>query len=321
MVERHAAPAAVAVVLQVGAESPWLALSLASLLRAGAGLDWELVAVLDAPAAGVIRPMLEAFASHLPPERLTVLEGPVAGAAVGRNRGWAACRAPVVAFLSAGERCRPRRLGLPLQAFAQHDAVALLASGWEVGGITHEPWRGSGDLSPHALLRQRGLLAGCLSVRRSWLERIGGFSEDLPACSALDLLLRLQEAGGPVAWLAEPLLRCRRADQLSSSALAMAQAWGVLHRRHGEGIRPPQLLESRFAALAWCAGLAWQQGDGEGAAALLTQAAALAPLPVPRARMQALEAFCASARWCGAAGEPQELLQSALWRHGLELWP
>lgn len=313
--------ARIAVVLEAGQGGPWLALSLASLLRAADGLAWELVAVLDAGAPAAAREMLTAFGRQLAPERFTLLEIPAGPAAVARNRGWQACRAPLVAFLAAGQRTEPLRLSLPVQAFSQQESLALLACGWQVEGIVHQPWAGSGDGSPQALLGQRDLLASCLSVRRGWLEQLGGFREDLPACSALDLVIRLTAAGGQLAWLAESLLRCRRVDQLGSPVLAMERAWSHLHCCHGEGIRPVQLVQSRFAAMAWCAGLAWQQGEAEVAADVLSRAAILAPLPVPRARMQVLEALSRSARWCGVAAEPQALMAGPLWHHCLALWP
>lgn len=320
MVEVWAAPS-IAVVLEAGQGGPWLAVTLASVLRAGEGLAWELVVVLDASAPPAARAMLQAFARQLPPQRLTLLEIPAGPAALARNQGWQACQAPIVVFLASGQRLDPRRLRLPLEAFGQHDSLALLACGWEVEGIVHQPWLGSGDVSPQALLGQRDLLASCLSVRRRWLERLGGFPEDLPACSALDLVIRLTAGGGQLAWLAETLLRCRRNDQLGSPVLAMERAWSGLHRTYGEGIRPGQLVQSRFAAMAWCGGLAWQQQQTEVATGLLTKAATLAPLPVPRARMQVLEALSRSARWCGVQAEPPALMTSPLWRHCLELWP
>lgn len=298
-------------------------MNLASLLQAGQHVDWELVAVSEHP-----EPLLEAFADQQPAGRVQLLVdppesgcGPGRPAAQARNRAIPCCRAPLLAFLQADQRCLPTRLNRPLTFFARHPELSLIWGGWQVGVQQHQPWRRPHGFSPHSRLQDPCLAAGALSVRREALEAMGGFCEQLPAWSGVDLALQIQASGGLIGWLPEPLVRWR-AGPLACPWPVPALLSGLeqLIERHSEGLRPALVLELRFAAQAWCAALAWQQKQHQLAETLLQQAALNAPLPLPRARVQLLEQACRSERWCGKPGDPQMLLRSHFWQHCQELW-
>lgn len=295
---------------------PWLAVLLASLLRAGHGLDWELVAAL---AEG--QDLLEAFAGHLPRGRLQQLTGSHRNPAKARNRALHHCRGELVIFLSSEQRCCPQRLALPHQLLNQHPDIDLLASGWLVGEINHQPWQEGSDFDAATLLRHRALRLGCITVRRSALERLGGVRDQVEAWSGIDLALSLQGQGSQAAWVNQPLMRYRPRHQLACDAARLQRGMEQLMELHGQGIRPEHLLELRFAVLAWSAGLAWQQQRPEQALQLLQQAALSAPLPVPRARVQLLEQWGRSQRWCGSAVQAEALLHSEYWHCSVSFWP
>ncbi|MCH9714705.1 MAG: hypothetical protein K0U63_09195 [Cyanobacteria bacterium] len=304
------------VVLTGQQPGPWLAVLLASLLRAGDGLHWELVAAL---AEG--QELLGAFAEHLPAGRLQLLPGSHRNLAKARNRALQHCRGDLVAFVSSEQRCCPQRLALPHQLLQQHPTIDLLAGGWLVGEINHQPWREGSGFDAATLLRHRALRLGCITVRRSALERLGGVPNQSEAWSGIDLALGLQSQGSQAAWMNQPLMRYRPRHQLACDGARLQRGMEQLMEHHGQGIQPEQLLELRFAALGWSAGLAWQQQLPEQALQLLQQAALSAPLPVPRARVQLLEQFGRSQRWCGGAVQAEALLHSETWRRSLSFWP
>ncbi len=309
-------PPSLSVVLTGQQPGPWLAVLLASLLRAGEGLAWELVAAL---AEG--QELLEAFAGHLPKGRLQLLPGSHPNLAEARNRALQRCRGDLVAFLSSEQRCCPQRLALPHQLLGQHPDIDLLASGWLVGELEHQPWREGSGFDAATLLRHRALRLGCITVRRAALERLGGVGHQPEAWSGIDLALAVQGQGGKAAWVNQPLMRYRPRHQLACDGARLQRGMEQLVELHSQGILPEQLLELRFAALTWTAGLAWQQQRPERALQLLQQAALSAPLPVPRARMQLLEQFGRSQRWCGEAVQAADLLHSETWRRSVSYWP
>lgn len=312
-----ASPAAIGVLLHCPPASPGLAATLASLLGAAAGLDWQLVAVQHRP-----EPLLDAFAARQPPGRVQLLvAAPDATPAHCRNQALAHCQAELVACLEAGQRCLPGRLAGPLQLLQEHQEIDLVWGGWRVGAQQHEPWQRQPGFSAAARLQDPCLAAGALTVRRPVLEELQGFAADLPAWSGVDLALRLEQAGGGSAWLAAPLLQWRPAATAQPWPVAALQAgWERLLQRHGEGLRPEQLVELRCAALAWCAGLAWHQQQPQQCRSLLLEAALSAPLPLPRALALLLEQFSRSQRWCGGDGDAAALLASPLWARALALW-
>lgn len=299
-----------------GSSCRWgLAGAVASLLRAGEGIAWELVAVIEER-----EPLLETLADQLPKGQVQVLtadrdESGKVTPAMARNQAMAHCRAPVLAVLDAGQRCRPKRLTLPLQLLDQHADLDLAWGGWSVGSVSHQPWLDLAGFEAAYLLRAPQLLAGGLTVRRSCAEHYGGFCSKLPAWSGVDLALRLVDGGGVAAWIGQPLLQCRPAPhQQPWPVNAMADGLLELLRIHSEGIRPEQLVELRFAAMAWCAALAWLQRQPDEAHRCWQRATLGAPLPAPRAAMQSLQQFNRSMHWCGHDQEPTELLNSQSWQ-------
>ena len=78
-----------------------------------------------------------------------------------------------------------------------------------------------------------------MAVRRSALERIGGFDESVPIYGdEEEWLMRLHAAGGRVAYVAAAGLEHRRAGRRRAPALARARR--VPPRARGAAQRPPQ---------------------------------------------------------------------------------
>lgn len=287
------------------------------MLRATAGLSWELVAVVSQPEL-----LLDSFAALHSHDQVQLLQAPAGGsAASSRNLALRHSRAATIACLRAGERCSADRFSLPLQLLDRHPEVQVVCSGWQVGSQPHTPWQRPLGWGASERLQDPCLPASALTIRRSALDQLGGFHGSMPAWSGTDLVLRMTAAGGLSAWLAELLVSWRPLEQAQPwSVAALHQGLEQLLQRHGEGLRPEQLLERRFAVLTWCAGLAWQQQQPQQARDLLIQAALSAPLPTPRAVAQLLEQFSRSERWIGQPGDPRALMASELWTLSQRIW-
>jgi glycosyltransferase involved in cell wall biosynthesis len=139
-----------------------------------------------------------------------------------RNTGVARCGAPLVAFLDSDDVWAPDKLERQRDLFASRGAaVGLVYCGY---GLIDERGRPSnrhiiaprlrGDVLAELLLGGN-LISGSGSavvVRRSLLERAGGFDESLSFAEDWDLWLRLAELC-EVDFVAEPLVAIRLHDE------------------------------------------------------------------------------------------------------------
>jgi glycosyltransferase involved in cell wall biosynthesis len=160
--------------------------------------------------------------------RVTLLRQPNGGVAVARNRGVAATRGDVVAFLDADDVWHPRKLELQLEVLRDHPDVALLGTGtvsWP-GAFPTIPDRPALRLTPVPLDRlvvRNLFITSSVVVRRTALARAGEFDPALRGPEDHDLWLRVAERSA-VANLDLPLTGYRDADGSLSKHAAQMQA-------------------------------------------------------------------------------------------------
>ncbi len=210
---------AVSVVIPTFERRPMLLEALAS-VRAQTFEDWDCWVVDDGSSDGSAE-AVEALGDR----RVRLIRQANRGVSAARNRGLAAARAGLVAFLDSDDLWHPEKLARQ---------VAVMEEGWALCH-TEEVWlRGSERVKPkrrHAKAGGwqflRSLELCCISpsaalVRRDVLEALGGFDEAYPVCEDYDLWLRLT-ARYPVAYLADALVTKRggHPGQLSLSR------WGL----------------------------------------------------------------------------------------------
>lgn len=135
--------------------------------------------------------------------RIRSISQPRGGAGSARNTGITHARGDVIAFLDADDLWHERKLATALSALdgpirpAMHFTMIqefLDTSIAADGGVTPAP------------RLMRGLAASCITLRRTDLNRVGVFNEELPSGEFMDWYLRARESGLTEQMEADPLV-------------------------------------------------------------------------------------------------------------------
>ncbi len=247
---------AVSIVLATHDDAPWLDGAIAT-VRAQQHADWELLVVDD----GSTDDTPAVLARHAGDPRIRHLPGPHRERAAARNRGIAAARAPLIAFLDADDRWRPEKLARQVAALAAAPDAALcytparfIDAADRPLPLRAPPVALAGDLFP-ALLRGNFIILASVLARRDALAEAGGFDETLPVfgCEDWDLWLRVARRRRVIVVDEELTLYRRHAGNTGIAALR-ASGLAVLDRRYAE---PGTAAAARLSRAAARARLQW----------------------------------------------------------------
>ncbi|WP_114576300.1 glycosyltransferase family 2 protein [Saliphagus sp. LR7] len=173
------------------------------------------------------------------------------GANAARNAGIEAARGEFVSFLDSDDAFRPRHLevaaGVLSRAPATCDGVCTSYArirGGAVGSIQRVP---EGVIDRAAILD--GNPIGSLSAttfRRSVLEAVGGFDEDLPSAQDYDLYVRVSE-GSRLRGIGEVLVDHHTdGDRISHDVSRQIRGYERIVEKHGDAISDRRRAHQRF---------------------------------------------------------------------------
>ncbi|ETW93651.1 MAG: hypothetical protein ETSY1_38290 [Candidatus Entotheonella factor] len=162
-------------------------------------------------------------------DALTYLYDVNRGVSAARNRGVAASRGTLIAFLDSDDVWQPGKVAAQVALFQQQPGVEVCYTDeiWIRHGVRvnpkqihqkHHGWLFEPSL-PRCIISPSSIM-----LRRGLWDRLGGFDERLPACEDYDLWLRMT-VRVPVALIPESLIvkRGGHDDQLSRSTPLLDQ--------------------------------------------------------------------------------------------------
>ncbi|MEO8176320.1 MAG: glycosyltransferase family A protein [Sphingomicrobium sp.] len=198
----------------------------------------------------------EEVVAHYPSVRLIRQDN--RGLAAARNTGWHAATNPYVTFLDADDLLRTTALEVGLGQFERHPAAALNYAAyanlyWPSGRTVPVAFRPVPEDGFAAILRVNPIgMHGTVLYRRTCLEAVGGFAEELAASEDYELYLRLA-ARFPVACSPEVLADYRQHDSNMSrdQAFMLRAVLRVARRYEAEARKRGLLADYRVSLRDW----------------------------------------------------------------------
>lgn len=143
------------------------------------------------------------------------------GVSAARNRGVAAAKGGLIAFLDSDDLWKPEKLAVQAEFFKSHPETLICQTEeiWIRNGVRVNPKQHHKKPSGMIFIPSLALCLvspSAVMLKRSLFEAVGGFDEDLPACEDYDLWLRIG-CRHPIHLIDAPLTvkRGGHPDQLS----------------------------------------------------------------------------------------------------------
>ncbi|MEB3356311.1 MAG: glycosyltransferase [Synechococcales bacterium] len=252
----------------------------------------------------VLTPYLEQYS-----EQIRYLYQANQGVAAARNRGIQAARGEFIAFLDADDYfLSPSKLADQVACFDQSSDLGLVQCGWRVVDeqgnplADKHPWKSRSTLTLEDWIRWKTVLPSAMMIRRSWLERVGGFDLRFPPSEDVDLALRLSLMGCRAVWLKQVAVGYRQHGGNATNRATRDRIWkqaqtleAVLDDFFARSNLPRSLQKIRsevyYHTLTWLAWCFYQGGDLSTMAAYLKRASTYSVQAAPQAIAQWIQVF------------------------------
>lgn len=191
------------------------------------------------------------------------------GSAAARNTGIKLAKGELIAFLDSDDFwSMSEKLAKQVACFLENPDLGGINTGWKIVDETGkhiksvQPWHKAPKLDLETWLKKKCVRTSAMMFRKEWLEKVGGFDEELRQSHDVDLILRLSLAGCQTEWLKEETV-CYRQHELNTTKDSLKQAkyvQAVLDKFFAQNNLPESIgkqeRQIRYHTLVW---IAWYQ--------------------------------------------------------------
>jgi glycosyltransferase involved in cell wall biosynthesis len=236
-------PPGVSIVVPTYKSAQWIEQTLQSIVEQTYPRDLLELIVVDDKSPDDTVAIASAFLKHHDLSSRIIERETNGGVTASRNIGWKSGSGEWVQFLDHDDLLLPHKIQLQAEQAAKlPEDVAVIYSGWQHLELINGQWQRSGpivqprsdDYSLINILQDTKFgYVGQSLIRRSFLEKVGGFVERPNISEDLDLMLRIRMAGGQF-----------RAAYSESPGLLYRQSPNSLWRHY---IKNPVAMQNRLS--------------------------------------------------------------------------
>ena len=212
------------------------------------------------------------------------------GSAAARNVGIELAKGELIAFLDADDYwLLSEKLEKQVACFQENRSLGCINTGWQIVDDrgkhiqTVQPWHKAPKLDLETWLKKKCVLTSAMIFRREWLEKVGGFDQELRQSHDVDLILRLSLAGCETVWLKEETVgyRQHRENTTKNSLKQAKYVQAVLDKFFSRDDLPESISKQesqiRYHTLVWIAWYQYRAGNLDEMARFLQQSLDFSP--------------------------------------------